>query len=543
MINNCLKFGAMVQNNPSKNLFIRQSSGLVREVSPWSSSLATFGLVTGGVPILIIEWLFLSPGANLPLSFFISLLPTLLMASLFFIASVSMPRAGGDYVFNSRATNPMIGFVNYWGLWIAFALSLGIYSFYGAQWFAYLFTGLGIYFHNSLFLSLGNFFDGKIGEVSVGLVIVLFSSVIASLGKDHWKFIIYGGLISVVTTIIMFIGLVTITPSSFASSLSSVSGVPNAYTKVIHDAESNGLTFFSPLSATLLALPVVWYYYAWYNLPASWSGEMKSVKKNVFYSIVFTIAMVGVYYAIFSYLNIHAFGQKFLTSWSYIDCNGISDPVYSSLQDIGPFTPFFALIVDHNVLLYIIMFIALWLPNFYSNPPLVVALTRYMFAWSFDRIMPEWMADVNERYHIPLKSTILVSIIGLAGVLMYAFIPAISTVDVTIVFQIGYAVFALSTALMPYVKKRVYENAVPFKRKLLGVPIISIIGFLTFGFLIYTLALTWNNSFLLPINVSTIGSLIAIYGSGILIYYLAKLYTKRRIGIDMEMLFEEIPPE
>ncbi|MEM4746376.1 MAG: APC family permease, partial [Metallosphaera sp.] len=49
-----------------KTLFLRESSGLVREVSPWSSMFATFGLVTGGVPILILSWLFTAPGANWP---------------------------------------------------------------------------------------------------------------------------------------------------------------------------------------------------------------------------------------------------------------------------------------------------------------------------------------------------------------------------------------------------------------------------------------------------------------------------------------------
>jgi amino acid transporter len=84
-----------------KDLFIRESSGLVREVSPWASLSATFGLVTGGVPILILSWLFTAPGANWVLSFLLMLPPTLGMAFLFYIAGISMPRAGGDYVFNS----------------------------------------------------------------------------------------------------------------------------------------------------------------------------------------------------------------------------------------------------------------------------------------------------------------------------------------------------------------------------------------------------------------------------------------------------------
>jgi len=72
--------------------------------------------------------------------------------------------------------------------------------------------------------------------------------------------------------------------------------------------------------------------------------------------------------------------------------------------------------------------------EFYSNPPLVIALTRYLFAWSFDRIAPESLADVNDKFHVPIKATLLITIIGILGVLLYAFLPLMETVDVTVVF-------------------------------------------------------------------------------------------------------------
>jgi amino acid transporter len=529
--------------NRKKTLFIRESSGLVREVSPWSSMLATFALVTGGVPILIISWLWLAPGIDWTLAYLITLVPTLAMASLFYIAGISMPRSGGDYVFNSRAIHPAVGFVNYFGLFVAFALSLGLYSELGARWFAYLFSGLGMFIGNQQLVNIGCFFSGTLGSVTVGIVIIVISAILAMSGKNVWKFTLISGIISFISTAVLFYVLSTINPGEFSSALSSFTGIPNAYQSVISFAKSCGLSFVAnPITAAVLGIPVIWYYYTWYNLPASWSGEMKNVRINVFYSIIIALIIIGAYYILFTQLNINAFGENFLTSWGYIACNGLNDTVYTSLSSISTFTPFFALLVNKSIPLYIIMFIAFWLPNFYSNPPLIVALTRYLFAWSFDRIMPSWLADVNDKFHVPLKATALVSAIGFAGVLLYALVPGISIVDVTVIFEISYAIFALSVGLMPYLKKEVYENSVPIKRKILGIPIVTWLGLPTFAFLIYALYITWGNPVLLPINIPTIASLTAIYTTGLVIYYVATKLNKDK-GIDLGLIFKEIPPE
>ncbi|BCU71625.1 APC family permease [Stygiolobus caldivivus] len=527
----------------SKRVFIRETSGLVREVSPWSSMLATFALVTGGVPILIISWLWLAPGINWTLAFLITLVPTLSMAFLFYLAGVSMPRAGGDYVFNSRATHPSIGFVNYFALFVAFALSLGLYSYLGARWFAYLFSGLGMFLNNNGLMNLGSFFSSTTGSVIVGLLIIAISAILSVSNRTVWKFTLVSGIISIITTIIMFYALYTINPTEFSNSLSAFTGINNAYQEVISYSTSNGLSFVAnPVTAAVLGIPVIWYYYTWYNLPASWAGEMKNIRINVLYSIIVAILIIAVYYILFTQLNINAFGERFLTSWGYISCNGLNDTVYNSLSSIGTFTPFFALLVDKSIPLYIIMFIAFWLPNFYSNPPLIVGLTRYLFAWSFDRLMPEWMADVNERFHIPLKSTLLVSIVGLIGVLLYAYVPVISIVDVTVIFEISYAVFAISAALMPYYRKNIYNNAVPIKRKILGIPLVTWIGVPTFAFLIYALYITWGNPILLPINLPTLASLAIIYGLGSALY-IYSYYANRSKGLELDLVFKEIPPE
>ncbi|MCY0859339.1 MAG: APC family permease [Sulfolobaceae archaeon] len=527
----------------TRGLFIRETSGLVREISPWASLTATFGLVTGGIPIIIVSWLYLAPGANWTLAYLITLLPVLALAFLFFVGGASMPRSGGDYVFNTRAVHPLIGYMNYFGLFIGFALSLGYYSYLAAQWFGYLFSGIGLYYNSSFLINLGNFFSSVEGSLIVGTIVVILSAGLAMLPRAQWKFVLYSGIITLITTIIMYIALWKITPTVFANTLAHFTGVPNAYSQVISDAEKNGLTFVSPIYGAMLAVPVVWYYYSWYNLPASWAGELRKARYNLLLSIIVGIIIIAIYYMSFTYFILRSFGQQFLVSWSYITANGINDTVYNQLSSIGPFIPFFGLLVLHSLPLYIIMFIALWLPNFYSNPPLVTGLVRYLFAWSFDRIMPEWMADVNERFRAPIKATIVVTLLGELGLLAYAYNTAISIVDVTVIFQISYAIFALSAALMPYLRKDLFKNVVIVKRKILGIPVLTWIGSATFAFLLWSLIYTWGNPVLLPINLPTILSLVIIYGVGLGIYIIAREVRKRRLGIDINLVFREIPPE
>lgn len=537
-----LYFSVNAEMEQKKGLFIRESSGLVREISPWASLSATFGLVTGGVPILILSWLFTSPGANWIASFALMLPATLGMAFLFYVAGVSMPRSGGDYVFNSRALHPAIGFINYFGLFVAFGLSLGYYSYLAAQWFGYLFSGLGLAYNNSFYTNIGNWFSSTEGSVVVGIIVVLLSIALSIVPRIEWRFIFWGGVITLITSVIMFIALLQINPASFASALSSATGVQDAYQEVIKDATSNGLQFYPTLYATILAGPVVWYYYTWYNLPASWAGEMKQVRKNVLYSIIVAIFVIFLYYSLITYLSLRAFGYQFLTAWSYIANNNLNDTVYNSLSSIGDFTPYFALIVNHSIPLYIIMFIALWLPNFYSNPPLVTSLVRYLFSWAFDRIIPEKFADVNETLRAPVFSTIVVGVIGIIGDLLYAFNTPVALVDVTVIFEIGYAIFAISTALMPFLRRQTYEKAVVIKREIAGIPVVSWIGFAVFAFLVFLLAYTWGNPVVLPINVETLGSLAIIYAVGGIIFYVSKIVNQRK-GIEISLLFQEIPPE
>src|SRR5436853_2910735 len=106
-------------------LFVRNATGLVREVSRWDALIMnTLGMnVALGAIFLLLQAPGNFPGGNMLLAIVIG---TLVMAfTLLWVYaefSAAMPRSGGDYVFVSRTLHPFVGWLMSWsqGLWLIF---------------------------------------------------------------------------------------------------------------------------------------------------------------------------------------------------------------------------------------------------------------------------------------------------------------------------------------------------------------------------------------------------------------------------------------
>src|SRR5215471_17511239 len=96
----------------SRNLFVRNATGLVRELSAFDAFNLVFSAVL--IPIGITEVMSFTPQfwphANMLVSFLLAtpLVATCGLVYLYF--TVIMPRSGGDYVWVSRTLNPFLGF-------------------------------------------------------------------------------------------------------------------------------------------------------------------------------------------------------------------------------------------------------------------------------------------------------------------------------------------------------------------------------------------------------------------------------------------------
>ena len=113
--------------------FARASSGLVRELSIVDTAL--YGILATGA-LYGVLYLFPTPqavstGINVPVMLILGFLFSLLVYYVYAQLGSAMPRAGGDYLYESRALGPSVGFVVPWAcqvlFWLAFP-SLGAYG-------------------------------------------------------------------------------------------------------------------------------------------------------------------------------------------------------------------------------------------------------------------------------------------------------------------------------------------------------------------------------------------------------------------------------
>src|SRR5260370_4956895 len=96
----------------SRNLFVRNATGLVRELSAFDAFNLVFSAVL--IPVGITQVMSFTPifwpHANMLVSFLLAtpLVGTCGLVYLYF--TVIMPRSGGDYVWGSRTLSPFFGF-------------------------------------------------------------------------------------------------------------------------------------------------------------------------------------------------------------------------------------------------------------------------------------------------------------------------------------------------------------------------------------------------------------------------------------------------
>ena len=194
-------------------------------------------------------------------------------------------------------------------------------------------------------------------------------------------------------------------------------------------------------------------------------------------------------------------------------------------------------------------------------PAYIAFISRVQLAWSLDRQVPEWFGEVNERLRAPVNA-ILVSL-GIVGVLMvlmnFPLLPhslAPSTGKLNLVATLWFSIFmAALTWLMPAV------NAIvaPFTRKDLlrtapwrqWLPLFGVI-WLAFAAITYWFAglkpvidfvgRSSGESGLAYYNRTGLSFTIGAFVVAVLIY-VVQAARNRAAGVDVAMMYREIPPE
>ena len=539
-------------------VFTRRASGLVRVMSPYSAF--AYNILNIGVifPWVYITPLALDPGASVWAGILICGAFASLLAVVYAGLASAMPRTGGDYVFQSRTLRPWFGFATVAMMIITFFLQwqalggwlvsvLGVYP---------LLTGLGVMTGNHTLVDWGAWYLVGWGPTIVTMV----SSTIAALvliKSFRWfvqlQWVMwYGFLLSYVLMVILFL---TTSTSAFAQRYDTasafVAGGSGAYQAILNNAITNGFTPARTVSilGTILVTPVALTSLGWVGYAQEQAGEIQgaqSLKNQMFINFgggVVSMIMM----AILALVIVQTVDQNWLGAAAYLS--------FQPLLPQPPIPPWFSslaiMLTDSPVLLFL-MIVGVMLNAIQVVFNVIVGWTRVAVAMSIDGVLPKAVSHVSPRTHTPVYAHVIFLILGgFIFAYVYNLVPGYTTytLAVTAVATVMYIGTAVGGALFPWTRKEVYATAPIAKFKVGPIPLITICGAIAALFsaimLYYFLTVIW----LVNVDISNPGysgnlflyAVVLIFFGWVAYYFIRRAYL-RRIGVNLDLAYKEVPP-
>jgi amino acid transporter len=340
-----------------------------------------------------------------------------------------------------------------------------------------------------------------------------------------YVFFLYGFIVLLFSVVVFLTHSSADFAAAYAQHFSG--GVP----KVFSDAAAKGYTPGANLANLGAIVPLLFVSIGPYPVMQMVAGEIKNPRRALLYGLVLAeIVSILVWFGI-TFIFDHVVGISFIEAWT-LTVGGGSSTVP---------TVFVSLFYPYAALLWL-MFIGLFIGNIGWSWLGLIFISRVFMAWSFDRVLPSALSKVNDRFHTPHVGIGLGCI--LACVPMYlTYFTSFITVQVNLVFlfSIVWILTSVSAIILPYRRRSIFEASVAHRR-VLGVPILSLLGFLgviLFGYLGYN---STTNSAVGPFALGAQLFVVALIIASLVVYAISFYYNKAR-GLDLTLVFRQLPPE
>lgn len=493
----------------------------------------------------------------------------LALLGIYYIFTTSMPRSGGDYVFMSRVLHPAIGlaanFVGYaaflW-FWIGDAASV-----FSSQGLAQTLSVYGSLTGASWATNAASWFSVPLNNFLLGTVFIIFFALVV-IFRTRLYFWIQNIFMSIaVIGLVIIAGLLVsaaINPSMFVTGFNNYATsvganlTPNAYQNLTASAGTPADTSVSNFGNNLMLVPFWFTVLFWVYVSNYLGGETKSARSTVRRALFGSFGIIFLATLVILEAAYRGLGVGFITGANNIYYGYSASPFGGVLPQLT----LFSAILANNPILVLFLGIGIVAGFILVAPQCMILMSRILFSYSFDRVAPKGLADVNDRFHTPIKA-ILVAAVG--GEVMLAFLSGVlggtgsytafslytyaglATISLTFTFV------AISAVLFPYRRKELYEVASVVKRKVAGIPVITWLGIISLLYIVLgTGYYFYNNTFYTfgcpgggaagcDFNYFLIALPVAFIAA-IVFYFVVRWYRSRG-GMPFDMTFKEIPPE
>jgi len=541
-----------VAERSPQGTYTRKATGLVREVSPFSTFV--FNMAGQPTSVLLATSIFFTlgvfPGGSIWLGFAMALGAALLISLCYGLFASAIPRSGGDYVLVSRITHPVVGLISsfFWTSGVILSIAFIALAFVTVGLGPSL-AAVGLVSESNSLVDAGNTLATSEGwQFGVGTLLIVVSAVLLA-GGWRWTTRLMNGFWA-----LMMLGLATVFlvllfkshdgfVNSFNQFAGSITNEPDTYNSIVNSAHKEGIDTspaFSmgdtwPTWAAICSLSL----FGWLSIYIS--GEVRRAKDTTQVKMMSLAALVHIgIAAILAAIFFSKFGNDF-----FVAINGIKEsesypfavePFYTFLTAIATGSPVLAWWL---LITFVAAFPLLMIPN-------ITIAVRTLFAWALDGFLPSRIARVSSRTHAPNTAIAVVVVLSIA-VLGWAvtnnedFFSVL--VEAVLVQLVAMILIGIAAVLLPYRRPDAWRSSAT-TRRFLGIPVVAFSGGLVAVLLagLFYVFMDYSEGFGIDTDQFLLRDAPIVLGAALLTFFVAR-FARSRQGVDVDKLAAEIPPE
>ena len=530
-----------------KKLYARKSSGLVRTIGIFGAMV--FGIhcislsSSGLIPFSWVAGVW--PGSSIIGVLTVAMFFCLFHAYTYAVIGATMPRSAADYTLASRTLSAPLAFAASWTLVIFSAMVAGsLIAWIPKTAFPVLFRTMGIVMNNPSFTNFATWSSSPVGIALVGTICTVIVFVLMIMPtRTILRTLEVGFFLGLLAWVILYFQLGTAAKEAFPAAWDKFMGA-GSYAARIQLAKDNGMVINPNVAMMTLAGLIMgfWIFYGYY-IPTFFAGEVKQAENTLIAGSWASLLVTWGIFVVAALLLGRLVPGEWIAAESYLSNAGVSS------ANPMPWITFYAAILKPNLFLLWIVAIAWFYTLINLGQTYFFYCSRIIFAWSFDRLIPEKVCYIHPTLRSPIIAIAIIALIAEVGVLDASGLlwpGSVMGAQLNFVFFAACTMLVpvLAVTLMPFTKPDLFENASAFVKRRIGkVPVITIVGGITMCYLLWMLIA----SFLYPavggrIGVGTLGTLAAFIVSGIAVFYVSRAVRLKNEGIDINWTFQSVPP-
>ena len=318
-------------------------------------------------------------------AFLFAAVPAFFAGLAYAILASAMPRAGGSYIYASRALNPYLGFIASFSQWFALCVAIGVVSYVLVPFLRDVAIAAS-WNDTSTLLETG------FVRLAIPLSVLWLFALVNVLGIKSYERILVPllGLTFVLGGVVIVAGFM-FDQKDFARAVLAKEG------RVLTLSDSGPMT----LRIFFTAATVLFSGFIGFDSIAQAGGEARNPNRTLPLAIGLAVVSVSIFYMLFTAAVYHA------VPWQYVAAQ-------SAVRDVNA-PGLLGYVLPTGWTVAIVAGGAVALAK--DVPAMLLAVSRLMFAWAEDGIFPRPVAALHARFRTPHVAIVLSAVMATISIL------------------------------------------------------------------------------------------------------------------------------